>query len=141
MSMENKLVKIFKQAKYEPAQNLAFSVWHKVTLRERRITQFKLWALVSASLASLAGLVPAFQILANDLAHSGFYEYFSLIFSDGGSMFSSWRELSLSIAESLPTMSIIFILSLLFVCFLSLKYLAKLIGRGELNSASLLLSI
>lgn len=139
--MEDKLIKIFQKAKYEPSPDLALSVWQTVIRYDKRITRLKLWVFSSALLASLVGLVPAFQILFNDLAHSGFYEYFSLIFSDGGSILSYWKELAFSIVESLPSMSILLTLSLLFVCFLSLKYLIKQIIKGQLGSAPLSLSI
>jgi hypothetical protein len=136
--MENKLTKIFKKAKYEPEANLAFSIWHTIITKEKRLTRFKSWSFGFIGLTSLAGLVPAFQILLNDLAHSGFYEYFSLLFSDGGSMLTYWKELALSLAESLPTMSIIFTLSLFFVCFLSLKYLVKQIFKNQLTDSAVL---
>jgi len=84
---------------------------------------------------SAVGLIPAFEMLLNNLAQSGFSEYFSLIFSDGGSMLTYWKELSFSLAESLPVMSIILTLSTLFVCFLSLRYLIKQIGKNNLMSA------
>ncbi len=128
---QDKLTKIFQRAKYEPETNLTEHVWHAVTLRDEREARIKLWAFSSVMLASLAGLVPAFQMLFNDLAHSGFYDYFSLIFSDGASVLSYWKELALSLTESLPIMSIIFTLTLLFVCFLSLKYLIRQIGAGS----------
>jgi hypothetical protein len=137
-----KLTKIFKNAKYEPDSKLAFSIWSTLIAKDKHATQIKMWSLASVLFASLIGLVPAFQILLSGLAHSGFYEYFSLIFSDGGSMITYWKELSLSLAESLPVMSIVFALSLFFVCFLSLKYLIKQISRNQsLSSPSLLLSI
>ena len=130
--MEDKLIKIFQKAKYEPESDLEQVVWSTIVAREKRVTQFKLWAYGFVGLVSFAGLIPAFKILFTDLAHSGFYEYFSLIFSDTGSIFSYWKELTLSITESLPVFSIIFTLSLLFICFLSLRYLMKQIIRNEL---------
>jgi glucan phosphoethanolaminetransferase (alkaline phosphatase superfamily) len=136
--MQDKLTKIFKNAKYEPNPNLATSVWLVITAREKHLAQFKLWAFASAFFASLAGMIPTFQVLLNNMAHSGFYEYFSLIFSDGGSMFSYWKELILSLAESLPIMSIVFTLSLIFVFFLSLRYLMKQIIKNQLTSFAML---
>jgi hypothetical protein len=83
-------------------------------------------------------LVPTFKILLADLTRSGFYEYFSLLFSDTGSIISYWKEFTFSIAESLPIISIISVLSLLFVCFLSLKYLIKQINKNQLISSLML---
>ena len=130
--MQSKLIKIFKKARYEPEPDLEQAVWSTIIARDKRTTRFKLWTYGFVGFASFAGLIPAFKILFTDLAHSGFYEYFSLIFSDTGSILSYWKELIFSLTESLPVVSIIFTLSLLFICFLSLRYLMKQIIRNEL---------
>ena len=138
--MEHKLIKLFQKAKYEPDTNLADDIWHAIVIRDKYMTRLKLWAFAFMGFVSLVGLVPALKVLSNDFTQSGFYEYFSLIFSDGGSMLSYWKEFVFSLAESLPTMSIIFTLSLLFICFLSLRHLMKQVGKGQLiNSATLLI--
>ena len=140
--MEEKLKKILKGAKYESDSKLSISIWNTLIIREKRVILLKLWSLSFVGLASLGLLVPAFEMLFNDFAHSGFYEYFSLIFSDGGLMLSYWKELSLSLAESLPIMSIIYTLSLFFVCFLSFKYIIKQFAKEQsANTATLSLSI
>ena len=123
--MQDKLTKIFQKAKYESDPSLASGIWLAITMREKRIAQYKLLAFALTGLASLGGLVPAFKILLGDFARSGFYEYFSLIFSDGRSILSYWKEFVFSLAESLPTMSIILTLSLIFILILSLKNLTK----------------
>lgn len=123
--MEQKLVEAFHKIKYEPDASLAENVWRTIILRNKHTVQLKLWAFAATGIASLIGLVPAFKILSNDLAQSGFYEYFSLIFSNGGSILFYWKELVFSLAESLPTMSIILTLSLIFILILSLKNLTK----------------
>ena len=130
--MQDKLIKIFKEAKYEPDSTLPLSVWRAIIIREKRMAKIKLWSFSIVGIASLSILIPVFEMLLTDLAHSGFYEYFSLIFSDGGSMITYWKELSLSLVESLPLMSIIFTLSLFFIFFLSLKYFLGQIGREKL---------
>jgi hypothetical protein len=136
--MQNKLSKILKEAKYKPEPGLAFSILNTIASKEKRTTQIRLWSFAFISFASLVGLVPAFQILLSDLAHSGFYEYFSLIFSDGGTILSYWKELALSLAETLPTTSIIFTLSLAFIFFMSLKYVIKqIINNQQTGFASL----
>jgi len=131
--MQDKLAEIFKKAKYEPTPDLAFSILNKV-VREKNIAKFKLWIGTFTGVASLVTLIPVFQMLLDDLAHSGFYDYFSLIFSDSGMMFSYWKEFTLSLAESLPMMSIIFTLSLIFIFLLSFRYVMKQIGRNQFIS-------
>jgi len=130
--MQNKLTKIFQKVKYESDPNLAEGIWQMIVRRDQKMTRLKLWTFTSIGLISLAGLVPALKVLSNDLAQSGFSEYFSLIFSDSGLILSYWKELIFSLAESLPVMSMIFTLSLLFICFLSLKHLMKQIIRNQL---------
>jgi hypothetical protein len=139
--MEQKLIKVFQKAKYEPGANLAENVWLAIVLREKRIARFKLWAFSIMGIVSLAGLIPAFNILLSDLAQSSFYEYFSLLFGGGGAVFSYWKELTLSLAESLPSASIIFVLSLIFIFFLSLRYAVKQINKNHLMGGSAVLSV
>ena len=136
--MQDKLTKLFKNANYEPKSDLAFSIFNKIITRDKNMAKLRLWAGVFTGIASLSALIPVFQMLLNDLAHSGFYEYFSLIFSDGGLMFSYWREFTLSLAESLPTMSIIFTLSLVFIFLLSFRYVIKQISKNQFISFKIL---
>jgi len=136
--MQNRLTKILKQARLEPESDLALSVWQKIAAREKRGSQIRIWSFSFLGFFSIVGLIPAISELLSDLSHSGFYDYFSLIFSSSGSLFAYWRELALSLAESLPIMSIFFTLSLLFVCFLSLRFLIKQIDRNQLMSSRIL---
>jgi hypothetical protein len=129
--MENKLTKIFQKAKYESGAEMAPAIWRAIALRDKRITLFKLWISVCTGLASLAGLIPTAITLSNDLSHSGLYEYFSLVFGEGWSVLSYWKELAFSIAQSLPITNIVFTLSLIFVFFLSLRYVFKEIDKNQ----------
>ena len=132
MDMEEKLKKVLCELKYSPAVNLAPNIWQTILLREKRATNLKLFAYSFAGFASLLGLVPALKILGNDLTQSGFYQYFSLIFSDSGLIFSSWKEFAFSLAQSLPTMSIVLSLSLVLIFFLSIKYAVKQIIKNRM---------
>ena len=133
--MDNKLQKIFKKTSYEPEPELAQMVWSAIIARDEKATNLKLWAFAFMGLTSLSGLVFTFKTLFTDMARSGFYEYFSLLFSDTGSILSYWKEFTFSLAESLPIISILCVLSLLLVSFLSLKYLMKQINRNQLISS------
>jgi len=123
--MQDRLTKAFQKAKYAENSNLVENVWQAIVLRDRCIVRVKLWAFSVIGIFSLAGLAPALKTLSTDLAQSGFYEYFSLVFSDSGLILSVWKEFTFSLVESLPVLSIIFTLSLIFVFFLSLRYMAK----------------
>ncbi len=130
--MQDRLTKVFQKAKYEENFNLGKNIWLTLIKREKRNTQIKLWSFASMGFVSIIGLIPAIKILLTDLSQSGFYEYLSLAFSDSGLILSIWREFIFSLAESLPILSVIFTLSLIFIFFLSLKYLMKQIIKNQL---------
>lgn len=133
--MKEGLEKAFQKAIYEPEAGLSDKVWHAVILREKRIYTIKLWAFSFAGILSLIGIVPAFKMLFTDFAQSGFYEYFSLLFSNGGAISSYWKELSLSLVQALPLTSILLSLTLVFFFFLSVRFAMKQIIKGHLNFA------
>jgi len=129
--MEKELKEAFHKAKYQENSNLTESVWHNIVVRNKRIIYIKLWVFSLTGFASLIGLIPTWKTLSIDLAQSGLYEYFSLAFSSGSAILSYWKEFTLSIAESLPTTSIMLSFSLVFILFLSLKYVTRQIIRGQ----------
>ena len=123
--MHENIKNALKNIKYDPDHNLKDKIWQKLIIRNKRIAYLKLISFSSISTASLVGFIPMFKILANDFTQSGFYEYLSLTFSKGG-LFSKYsQDFLYSLAESLPTMSIVFTLALVFVFFLSLRYVMK----------------
>lgn len=122
---EDKLTKIFQKVVYKTDPDLALSIWNTIITRNKRMTQIKLWSFSLVGIASFAGLIPAYKILLSELTQSGFYEYASLAFSDTSLLLSAWKELAFSLIESLPIMSIVFTLTLLFTIFLSMKYVVK----------------
>ena len=126
-----KLTQAFRQATYEPSLGLTDNIWRALVIHKKHNAKIKLWIFSLVGIISFAGLVPAFNTLSTDFAKSGFYEYFSLIFGNG-SILSYWKELSLSLVESLPIMSIIFTLSLIFICLFSLRHLVKQFGQLSL---------
>lgn len=130
--MEEIIRKAFQSAKYETNDKLAESIWRKISFYNKRIFYFKIASFSFISLVSLIGLVPMFKILINDFAQSGFYEYLSLTFSNGGLFSSYWKEFMFSLLESLPTISIVLLLIPVFIFFLSLRYLTKQIIKGQL---------
>lgn len=132
MLVEIKLTKIFQQERLENSDKIALEICQKIMVRNKQVAHIKLWLVSVVGLLSSIGLVPAFKILLNDLATSGFYEYSSLTFSDGKMIMVYWKEFILLLAESLPVLSIILALTLIFILFLSLKYGARQIVQGQL---------
>ena len=84
--MEKELVKAFEKARYEEKPDLASNIWQNIVMRNKRKARLELWAFSLVGFASLIGLIPALKTLSNSLIQSGFYEYLSLIFSNGSSI-------------------------------------------------------
>ena len=128
--MEQELKNTFRSIKYEIKSDLSENIWQTIVLRNKRITRIKLWAFSTTGLLSLIGLAPVLKMLSNDFIQSGFYDYFSLLFSSNGSLITYWKDFLLLLAESLPIMSIILSLTLIFIFFLSLRYTIKQIIKN-----------
>ncbi len=131
--MDGKLNKVFCACKYEPEVDLANQVWSNLLEKDKHLAKLRLVAFCFISIVSLLGLIPAVQMLSSDFTKSGFYEYISLVSSDGSLLLSHWREFLLSIAESLPIPSLLLSLSLIFVFFLSVKYALGQKSRSQLS--------
>ena len=132
--MDQKLIKVFKNSVYKSEDNLSSLVWEKIMKREKRITYIKMWVFSCAGITSLVSFTLVFKTLLNDLVTSGFYEYTSLAFSSDGAFVSYWKELTLSISESLPITNIIYTFVLVFIFLLSLRYFIKQIIRNQLTT-------
>ncbi|MFA6300882.1 MAG: hypothetical protein WC609_00860 [Candidatus Paceibacterota bacterium] len=130
--MEKELQEVFQKAKYEIDSDLPLNIWQKMVKRNKRINRTRLWVFSSMGILSFGGALPVFKILLNDVAQSGFYEYLSLVFSSNSPALSYPKEFFFLIAESLPTTSIVLSLSLIFILFLSLKYLTREIIKNQL---------
>ena len=140
--MDKNLKDVFQNTQEWPENDLVSRVWENIIIRNKRITYIKIGGFSLLGTLSLLGIFPAFIALSNGLSKSGFYEYFSLLFSSNGELASYWKELSFSLAESLPVIEIIYALLLVFVLFLSLRYVAKQIIKNKLTIAeSSILSI
>ncbi|MEI7810022.1 MAG: hypothetical protein WCI41_00475 [bacterium] len=129
--MNEKLQSAFQNAKYEPNVNLADNIWHKIIIRNKRIAFIKTSAFSTLGALSLFGLIPVSQALFTEFTKSGFYEYFSLMFS--GNVSSYWKDLAYSMAESLPITNIIYTFVLVFILFLSIKYVVKQIIKNKMS--------
>ncbi|MBY0376497.1 hypothetical protein K2P96_00805 [Patescibacteria group bacterium] len=133
MSMDEKLAKCLCGIKCTPSADLAEHIWHHLRERNKRIARIETCAYSLIGIISVFSLIPAIKMLSRDIYQSGFYEYTSLLFSDSRSIFSHFKEYALTLAESIPTVSIILSLSLIFIFFLSIKKATKQITRSQLS--------
>src|SRR5882724_3294214 len=120
--MEQKLAKIFKSIRYRPESDRTEEIWQAIVSYEKRTTRFKLLFFSFFGFVSLIALVPAVGKLLSDFSQSGFYEYLSLAFSNSGSVITYWKDFVSLLAESLPVLSIVLLLGLIFVFLISAKY-------------------
>jgi|GEM_PF-1333728 len=95
-------------------------------------SQRRLWGTVSA--LSLAAFLASSWYAVTAFSTSNFGSYFSLIFSDGGSIALWWRELGLSLVESLPLLSLgVFLASICAVLWSARKFWTRR-GRHFITS-------
>ncbi|HET8575216.1 MAG TPA: hypothetical protein VFM02_03555 [Candidatus Paceibacterota bacterium] len=92
---------------------LTLRVVARIRREEHRRFRRKMLAFGIGSAAALGGTVFFGMRVFTLLSQSGFSQYFSLIFSDGPEMAMYWKELVLSLVESLPMLGIIVFLALL----------------------------
>ncbi len=133
MDVNTNLQNVFQKAKYEPKEDLSGYIWLELVKRSENRARTRLWVLSSFSLGSLAGSIFEFRALSQDFLHSGFYRYFSLVFSNGSTVLKYWKEFSLTLTDSIPVMSLILSLALVFVFFISLRYAVLQFNKSRLS--------
>jgi len=110
--MEDKYKKLLSSINLiEPPPGLRNRILAKIVAEEKRLAQTKTWVFGSTALTSFGLSLWAVVYLIKSVQTSGFGQYFSLIFSENGTILTYWRELSLSLAESLPITSLIIFLT------------------------------
>ncbi|MBI3442288.1 MAG: hypothetical protein HY007_00765 [Candidatus Sungbacteria bacterium] len=110
----------------EPPHRLLGSILAHISREQRRHARMRLAVWTSGMAGAGAALAPAVRYAGQEFSRSGFYEYFSLLFSDGGVLLlNSWREFALLLAESLPLMSVTLVLAAVFVLLGSIRLMAR----------------
>ena len=119
--MEQNLQKLFKQSSYHPENRLSGDVWHVIESKNSHITKWKTFSYISLIILSLSGSIFSIKSLFEQFTKLGFFDYLSLAFSDSGVIATYWKEYVLTLANSLPVMSLILSFFLLFVLFISIQ--------------------
>lgn len=126
MSMYNNYEKIFqKLGQIEVPEGLGGKIMAKIEAQKIRSAKTRFVFLAITAVASVFAAVPALQYAAREFYQSGFYQYFSLLFSDGGAVMASWKEFALSLAESLPLLGATVFLSIVFILLGSIRLAVK----------------
>lgn len=87
-------------------------------------------------IVSLVAFIPAIQFAVNEVMHSSFYQYLSLMLTDSGALASSWRELTLALVESAPVAGTIVTLAVTFLFLASLRAVIKNMGSFFITEKS-----
>lgn len=100
--------------------NLEKIVLMRLDKEQKRMIKVHLFIFGLVDVLAFAGLVASLFNITRLLATSGFGQYLSLIFSDSGAVVYYWQELVMTLAESLPALGVIVLLSTLGVLVWSL---------------------
>ncbi len=110
----------------QPPKGLLDKILFRIK-EEAQAASFREWFMATAVLfvGILAAAWPVWLEFAADFSQSGFGEYARLIFSDFGSVVANWKDFGLNLLESLPVMSFVIFLSVIFGILLLSKFLIK----------------
>ncbi|MEK7641763.1 MAG: hypothetical protein AAB365_02095 [Patescibacteria group bacterium] len=105
----------------EPPRDLAMRI--SMRIQHARTIRNRVHIAVHGAviIGSIVVFVPALQYAGAEASQSGFYEYVSLLASDGSLLISSWKELGISILESAPIMGATISVGALFLLTNSLR--------------------
>lgn len=110
----------------EPPKGLFNKIMARIQEERRLLTIKRQLVIFSLGVAGSAiAFIPAFKMLQTGLYESGFLQFFSLIFSDFGTVISYWQNFVMSLLETLPIINLAILLTIIFVFMGSLKFLVK----------------
>ena len=95
------------------------------------------WQLIAAEIVGSLSVVALFPIFINMLGQfqsSGFWNYFSLLFTDTGVIAIYWKEFSLALVEALPWFPLTLVFILILTLFVSLRFALKDFKRIGLST-------
>jgi len=125
--MDNQLEKVFKNfsARHDLKSEVFLQSKIMTQIMASQAKQVKLRAVASRIVGALSfiALFPIIINLFSQLQSSGFWNYFSLLFTDTGTVAIYWKELALSLVEALPIFGITLATFLLLALFVSLKFI------------------
>lgn len=104
--MEDKYKKLFKNIEIiEVPKGLEARITTWIDKKEKRLARIRIFAFGGSAVASFGASFWAMVYLIKSVEETGFWQYFSIIFSENGAALAYWKELSISLAESLPITS------------------------------------
>jgi hypothetical protein len=123
---------LFKQLPTkEPRAGLKMVIFSQIQRKQVRLVRQKLVWHTLLLVGCIVALIPGWRYFITDFSQSGMQQYLSLLFSDASLVLRYWQDFILSLAESLPIISGVVILAIIFILLDSLKRIA-----GEIKLAS-----
>jgi hypothetical protein len=93
---------------------------------EERLLVLKRFSLFSTFfIISVISILPSTKMLIADFNQSGFFYFFSLIFTDFPVIALYWKNFTIILLETLPAISLSLVLFFVFIFLQSIKFLAK----------------
>lgn len=123
--MNGDLRTILTSNNISPRQDLEADIVRVVYAKHARRIALRFWISVSVGVASIVGLIPAISNMSTKLTQSGFYEYMSLAFSNGGIVSKYSSDFAIAIGESIPILSITIFLIIGVVFLWSIRNIFK----------------
>jgi hypothetical protein len=106
----------------DPADDLLAKIMEKIQYRQKVMKVRSRLVIFSVGLiGSIAGFIPVFKLFTSGLNNSGFFQFFSLLFTDSQIILTYWDNFLLTLLEALPIFSLTALLIILFVFLESLK--------------------
>ena len=123
--MNENLSKLFKQTYNHPESRLSDDIWYAIQAKQAKGLKIQSLIYGIIGILSLGCFVFMIFYMKRQFVSSGFFQYVSLIFSDGNLFASYWKEYLLSLADSLPVASLGASAFLLLSVLLSLRKALK----------------
>ncbi len=105
----------------EPTPGLYQAIVLRIAAAKKHAARVRTSLFGVLALVSGLALVPAVQYAGEQFYASGFYDYLTLIVSDRGFVIAYWQQFALSLVESLPSLSLLLLLPLVFALVYSLR--------------------
>lgn len=96
----------------EVPDDLVQGILNRVDGKIRQQSRVKALSFSLISTTSLIISIPIIKAVITSFTQSGIYNYLSLIFSDSDIVITYWKEILMTIAESIPAISVIALLSI-----------------------------
>jgi len=122
----------------EPPRGLLKKIMRQIRAERRLITiKRRITIFFFFFFGSAAALFSSFRFVRAGFAETGFFRFFSLIFSDADIIFAYWQSFALSLLETIPVTSLMLFSLAVLVFLMSLKLLSKNI-KVVLNQTQLI---